>query len=149
MNGRASQSGVTMVEVLITIVVISFGFLSLLNMQLNMLSSSSATGQSFQASSLAHDMGERIRANQPRIMDYNGLNTSEFDMDCSKVPCTVAQQDFFEWKNNIEENGQGINAGTGQVSVAGGVASISLTWAEKIAQKSASTSSYTLQVQVE
>jgi type IV pilus assembly protein PilV len=149
MRSVTCQSGVTMIEVLVTIVIISFGFLSLLNMQLSMLTSSSATSQSFLASSLAHEMAERVRANQQGRDDYNGFKTSEFDLDCSQVVCTVAQQDFFDWKNNIEAGGQGISAGQGEVSVVGEMVTISLTWSEKIAGHFEKPSSYSLEVQVE
>lgn len=149
MSNRSTQSGVGMIEVLITIVVISFGFLSLLSMQMNMLTSAAATNQSFLASSLAHDMGERIRANKPGLLSYDGLKTAEFTKDCASVECTIVEEDFFQWKNSIRDGAQGLSAGEGEITAAGGVATITLNWSEKLARQSARELSYSLQVSVE
>ncbi len=149
MNTRQSQTGIAMIEVLITIIVVSFGFLSLLNMQLNMLSTSSASSQNFLASSLAHDMGERIRANKPDLLNYDGLKTSTFSTDCENTVCTMAQEDFFQWKSSISDSSQSLLNGQGEIAASGGVATISLSWTEKKMKKAAQQVSYSLQVSVE
>ena len=146
MMHQHSQSGVAMLEVLISIVVISFGFLSLLNMQLNMLSSVSVTSQHFLASSLAHDMGERIRSNKPNLFEYNSLSTSTFLIDCDNQVdmgaeeteeepepyiCSMAEEDFFQWQKTINDSSQSLLNGVGEITTVGGIAKISLSWSEK------------------
>ena len=149
MKVRSDQAGVAMLEVLIALVVVSFGFLSLLKMQLTMLSNSSATGQNFLAFSLAHDMGERIRANKTGLLAYNGLKTDEFNVDCESTACTMAEEDFFQWKNSIAESSNALLNGEGEINASGGVATITLNWTERKLQQSSDAVSYTLQVSVE
>lgn len=150
MSKQLSQSGVAMIEVLITVVVISFGFMSLLSMQLGMLSGAATTNQQYLASTLAHNMGERMRANKTSFLSYNGLKTSKFKKTCNAGgSCTMAEQDLFQLKNALKDNSNALLNGDAQIVAAGGIATISLSWTEKQAKQQAVTANYSLQVSVE
>ncbi|WP_043767215.1 type IV pilus modification protein PilV [Algiphilus aromaticivorans] len=60
----ARQRGVTMIEVLIAILVLSFGLLGIAGMQWNSLQFNHSALLRSQASNLAYDMSDRLRANR-------------------------------------------------------------------------------------
>lgn len=165
MRDQNYQDGFAMLEVLISILVVSFGFMSLLSMQLNMLSTVSISSKHFLASSLAHDMGERIRSNKPQFLGYNGFDTSTFSKDCEnevdlsveveegdqpvQYICSMAEEDFFQWKNNISESSQAFLDGVGSVTAVGSIATITINWSEKKSNRISEDVSYSLQVSTE
>ena len=103
---RIRMSGVSLIEVLVTVVVLSIGLLGLAGMQ--------ATGSKFnhsaylrsQAVNLAYDMADRMRANIGD--DYSTPAGTAFDAgggaECGELldPFTV-DADINQWKNCIEE----------------------------------------------
>jgi type IV pilus assembly protein PilV len=102
MLGRATESGVTMIESLISIVVISIGLLGLAALQINSLKNNSSAYFHTQAIMMAHNMADRIRANQVQILNYVGIDTeSAYDQDCMANTCDAAamrEADATEWK---------------------------------------------------
>ncbi len=129
MNIRHSQSGIAMLEVLITLVVVSFGFLALLSMQMNMLQISSNSSQHFIVSSHAHDMGERIRANRDNDLEYDG-KTTEDAKDCTvSSDCTMAEVDLWDWKSNLEQ--ESLANPVGKITLSGLTAVIEIDWDER------------------
>lgn len=138
------QSGFSMIEVLVTIVVISFGFLSLLSLQMSTLNNLSANNQNYLAVSAANDMGERLRANKNNAAFYNGVDTADFSTDCNAADCTLIDYDIWEFQQSIVGESQ-LPEGVGTISVIGGMATINISWLEKRA-RDISSSSYSLQV---
>jgi type IV pilus assembly protein PilV len=63
-DGRLGQRGVTMIEVLIAILVLSFGLLGIAGMQWISLQFNHSALLRSQASNLAYDMSDRLRANR-------------------------------------------------------------------------------------
>lgn len=62
------QSGVTLIEVLITVVLVSIGLLGLAGLQLTSVRNSSSSGERFMATTLAQDIIERMRTNRARAI---------------------------------------------------------------------------------
>ncbi len=62
------QSGVTLIEVLITVVLVSIGLLGLAGLQLTSVRNSSSSNERFIATTLAQDILERMRANRARAI---------------------------------------------------------------------------------
>ena len=60
------QSGFSLVEVLITVVLVSIGLLGLAGLQLTSVQNSNSSGERFIATTLAQDILERMRANHNR-----------------------------------------------------------------------------------
>ena len=93
------QQGISVIELLVAILLISIGLLGLLSLQLNSIHSSQGSYQRSQATLLAEDLIERIRANPPRhnptgyiptetTLDYRNLYASftSTDLNCSNQP---------------------------------------------------------------
>ncbi len=133
------QSGFSLLEVLIAVVILSVGLLGLAGMQVTSLKYVTSSLHRTQATSLAYDILDRIRANpngsyitlftQP-ASTYNGSTSSNSGSndDClgNTVTCNAASMtnfDLSEWKTAIEAllpNGQGdvnVEAGTTRVVI--------------------------------
>lgn len=101
---QSKQKGVGLIEILITIVLLSIGFLAAARMQVEgMRFSQSAYFQS-QAYFLASDMINRMRTNRDGVEagDYDGLVTEDKMQNpgCSAKACTpgqIALQDAYDW----------------------------------------------------
>ena len=136
-----------MLEILITIVVISFGFLSLASFQMGTLSYLSGSNQHLMATAMANSMGESIRANSGNALAYHEASSRAFATDCgaSGATCTIAQYDIWLWKTAFEQHAmQDVD---GVVEIDGDNAIITVNWVEKSSRGSdAIDQSYVLQV---
>lgn len=108
--GRAGQRGVTMLEVLITIVILAFALLGLAGLQGRMQVAEVEAYQRAQAIALMREMADRIRANPRNSMDYvpaalgtTTRGTGVAAQDCSALPGTPTQADIdlCEWNNAL------------------------------------------------
>jgi|SRR5690554_1832342 len=75
-SGR--EKGITMIEILVTLVIVSIGLLGAAAMVINGLESNRNAYLRTQASILAYDMADRIRANRNNADSYDGF---EFEYD--------------------------------------------------------------------
>jgi type IV pilus assembly protein PilV len=94
---RASR-GVTMIEVLVSIVILTIGLLGVAGLQFQMQSAERESYQRTQAIVLLQDMVARVNANRRNAADYATaalLGTSS-TIDCS-APITLAEQDQCQW----------------------------------------------------
>lgn len=95
----ASQRGFTLVEVLVTVVVISVGLLGVAALQLTTLRGNHDASVRLQASILAADILDRMRANPASFrnglydVDYNGEGTA----------ATAAGNDLRSWQLAIDQ----------------------------------------------
>jgi type IV pilus assembly protein PilV len=118
---RRGASGFTMLEVLISIVVIAFGLLGVAGLQAFALKNNQSASLRSTATVLAADMIERIRANSPGATDGFYLEggakgvtpaavTSCLNAGCAN-PQDLAANDLFEWKAQVAQalpNGVGM-----------------------------------------
>jgi type IV pilus assembly protein PilV len=127
------QRGFTMLEVLVAIVVLSFGLLGLAGLQANGLRNNTSAYMRTQANLLAYDMLDRMRANLQGVEngDYDDLlSTTPTDPACISSGCSIAQMaahDAYEWSQQLGDvlpEGQGRVAGTG----IGSVFTITVMW---------------------
>jgi type IV pilus assembly protein PilV len=89
-------AGFTLLEVLIALVVLSIGLLGIAGLQGVGLRSSHGAYLSSQASLLAYDMADRIRANPQTSATYNGFSTTT--VDCAAPAVTpLAAADLAQW----------------------------------------------------
>lgn len=98
------QSGVGLMEILITIVLLSIGFLAAARMQVEGMRFSQSAYHQSQAYFLASDMINRMRTNKDGVRDghYDDLETKADAQDpgCSNKACSpsqIALQDAYEW----------------------------------------------------
>jgi len=98
----ARQSGFTLIEVLVSVIVLSIGLVGVAGLQAVSLKNNQSAFMRSQASALAYDLADRMRANVP------GANAAMYDPDdaaatanCKTATgCTtqeMAQNDLFEW----------------------------------------------------
>jgi len=122
MNKNNNKSGFTLIEVLIAMLVLSVGLLGLAGLQARGLKNNLSAYHRGQATQLAYDMADRIRAN---IVEAKKHSLSNYDKDTLTTPvvqsgcnsvtggCSVeqlAQNDVFEWKQDISRIFKNINA---------------------------------------
>ena len=116
MDTRSRQSGFTMVEVLVALVVLAIGLLGIAALYLNSLQSGRTAIYRTQAVNLAADLADRIRANRTAQAAYGTLFADvEADVpDCYTTGgCSdtdLASSDLARWKAALEQllpNGQG------------------------------------------
>jgi len=120
------QQGITLVESMIALLVISIGLLGIASLQITAMSQNASSLNHSQAVWYAYNMSDRIRANLSEFNNYNGIDTStSYTQDCMSSACTNAQMltaDAADWSTMIGNlpGGRGIITNTAdglQVSV--------------------------------
>ena len=108
------QRGMTLIEVLIATLILSVGLLGVAATQISALKYTDSARMSTQASFIAYDMLDRMRANSTG--DYHLAELS--DISPRTVASEVVGQDLSEFKRNIRlfagETAQGFIAVSGQ-----------------------------------
>lgn len=102
MNNHSNHSGFTLIEIMVTIVVMSIGFLGLAGLQATALRSNSGATLRTQAVLYANDMAERIRANPVAVTNNQFLNIdSTANINCAALPPTLCEEFFDEGLNVV------------------------------------------------
>jgi type IV pilus assembly protein PilV len=134
-----SCSGMTLLEVLIAVLVLSIGMLGLAGMQTQSLRFNTSAYYRTQATSLAYDLVDRLRANRDAAIDgdYDGVNFEAPAPDCDPLFAvdpmdTIAAQDIATWRNTLACS---LPLGTGDVeALADDEFKISVRWDETRAE---------------
>lgn len=117
---RANQTGITLIEVLVTLVILSLGLLGSLRMQMLSIRSNTDAGIISQATVMTNDFAERIRINRvaARAGDYADIDYTSFACDTLPAkPCwdrtsavatqctsaEMATSDAWRWICSIED----------------------------------------------
>jgi type IV pilus assembly protein PilV len=100
------QRGYIMFEVLISVLVISVGFIGLAGMQVGGLAAANDSPFRSKAVYLSYQMADRVRANMPGAVagNYDNLTGTGANPGCVTTGCTSAQMaanDFFEWAAEV------------------------------------------------
>jgi type IV pilus assembly protein PilV len=136
-------SGFTLIEVLVATLVLAVGLLGLLGLQATSIKNNLSAYNRSQATQLAYDMADRMRANKNESLDpatgnvltastYLTMDSSDAtaQANCATVTgCTgaqMAQNDLFQWNSALENLPEG--KGTITVDAATGVFSITINW---------------------
>jgi len=127
------QSGFTLLEVMIAMVIFSIGLLGLAGLQARGIQSTSMSQGRSIAIIQAYDMADRIRANRAGITngDYDAIAGIPAAVDCISNQCTPTQLaafDAFEWNTN---NSNILPSGTGTVIANGAQFMITVMWNEE------------------
>lgn len=124
-NPPQRQHGATLIEVLIAVVVLSIGLLGLAGLQVTSVQSNHSAYQRSQATLLAYDLADRMRANRTEAL----TNAYEVDFPTSSSSHTVsgtqAAKDKAEWLNNLART---LPEGTGKVEKDGTLVIIHVRW---------------------
>ena len=150
MHTIKTTAGFTLIEVLVSLVLLSGGLLGLAALQATSLKNNQIAYNRNQATQLAYDITDRIRANlfDANLVDANRLSTSTYNAntavlnaavsqaDCITVstpptctPADMAQNDLFEWNNAVTTS---LPNGTGAIAIDGPtqIVTITITWTE-------------------
>ena len=105
MTVRQKNAGFSMIEVLVTILILMIGLLGLAGLQGRAMTSQMESYQRSQALILLKDMGDRINANRANVADYvaaatrgTGFNGSAV-LNCAAL--TGSALDLCEWHNAL------------------------------------------------
>lgn len=103
---RSGQSGFTLIEILVAVVILSIGLLGLAGLQVNALRNDQSAFMRTQATILAYDLADRMRANTNAITSgfYNPANAATTASCTTTVGCTaqeMAQTDLQGWLDGI------------------------------------------------
>lgn len=120
--GRRGQSGMTLIEVLIAVLVLSVGLLGLAAMQTVSLRQNQSAAVRSQATLLAYEITDRMRANRQGALD--GDYNLAIDA-ATPTPSDIPTTDLAEWRNELELR---LPAGTGSVDVDDEIATIVVQW---------------------
>jgi type IV pilus assembly protein PilV len=113
------QSGVSLIEVLVAVVVLSIGLLGLAGLQASGIRVGQSSILRSQAAQLAYDMVERIRVNQAAAASYEIALAATAPSGTS-----TAALDLQDWRRRL----QSLPGGTGSVAVAGTAVTIVVQW---------------------
>ncbi len=131
------QTGFTFIEVLIAMFILALGLLGLIALQATGMRNNQSAYQRSQATQLAYNIADRIRAN---MADASNGATSTYitqdpataaeQTDCKTVSITcttadIAQHDLFLWNAAITD---ALPLGAGVITVNGTVFSITINW---------------------
>lgn len=132
------QQGMTLIEVLVTTVIISIGLLGVAALQLTSLKSNQESYVRSQAAMLAADLLDRMRANQ------TGFNAGDYDANFNGTgrAGTVAEADLIAWQATINRLLPGDDtdaAGRVERDATTHVVTITIQWAERAENSTART----------
>ncbi len=136
---RALNRGFSLIEVLVSVVILSIGLLGVAAMQLAGLQYSQGAYQQSQATVAIADLIDRMRANPDLGAASGGYQFTATDAgggggapaDCDETACTpsqLAQHDVQQWLNEVlPQVGPGASA---SVALADGIYTVTVNWSD-------------------
>ncbi|MDP3330642.1 MAG: type IV pilus modification protein PilV [Methylococcaceae bacterium] len=122
------NTGFTLIEVLIAMLVLAVGLLGLAGLQATSLKNNQSAYNRSQATQLAYDLADRIRANLAGKTTYTTGTATATAACLTTAGCTkeaMAENDLKEWNDAITAT---LPSGTGTIAVDAGVFTITITW---------------------
>ena len=123
--------GLTLIEVLISLLVLSIGILGLATLQTASLGFNAGASHRTQATVLAYDMAERMRANRQAALAGAYDIAFEDPAPACAAPATtgtVAQQDISAWRMALACR---VPLGTGSIVRNGGEVTLTVQWNDR------------------
>ena len=93
----SGASGFSLIEVLVTLVILSFGLLGVAGLLVSGVSNAAASEAMSKASQLAADMADRMRANPLVALSATSEYITPYTDTAPTAPVTIAQRDKKEW----------------------------------------------------
>ncbi|THT99323.1 type IV pilus modification protein PilV [Lampropedia puyangensis] len=116
------QRGVSLFEALIAVLILAFGILGMLGMQLGILAETRNSTQRSQAIKIIGDLSERIKSNPDRFRVISNYALNNWAVpgvitafDCDAASCTSEQQaqwDLNAWRRSVNSYVNGFQANT-------------------------------------
>jgi len=119
---RHAQRGLTLVEVLITMVILAIGLLGLVGLQARLQVLQIEAYQRAQALMLLRDMSSRIANNRNNAATYVTASPVGVGMTCPALSGTPTrrERDLFEWCNSLQGASEESSAGAQVGAMVGG-----------------------------
>jgi type IV pilus assembly protein PilV len=131
-SARRAASGMTLVEVLVSLVVISVGLLGVAALQITSLRNSQASFLRTQATAMADDIIDRMRANRTVALSgqYNLALEETITLTGSS---TQADKDKADWKTALKKNLPKVgNADAdGSITIVKNLVTVTIQWGER------------------
>lgn len=150
LNCFMSQRGVGMIEVLVTLVIVSVSLLGLAALQINSLRFNQQAYLRSQATYLAYDIIDRMRANETEATsgsytviwtdDSNGSTACD-DNACN--PGAMATYDINQWLNTLKTE---LPKGDGIVSIVGDKVTVSVRWDQSRGESAETIRTHTVEL---
>nr|WP_288256245.1 type IV pilus modification protein PilV [uncultured Pseudomonas sp.] len=120
------QHGATLIEVLIAVVVLSIGLLGLAGLQVTSVQSNHSAYQRSQATLLAYDLADRMRANRTEALtNAYVINFTTSSCNAANPTGTRAAIDIGEWLRSLACT---LPEGAGRVEKTGNLITIHVRW---------------------
>jgi type IV pilus assembly protein PilV len=132
-----TQTGFTLIEVLIAMVVLAVGLLGLAGLQITGLRNNQSAYNRSQATQMAYDIADRMRSNINDAQKYTAStyvtvtpSSATIQTDCNAVSTTcttadMAKNDLFQWNAALVAT---LPGGTGSIAVTGTVYTLTINW---------------------
>ncbi|MCH4879672.1 type IV pilus modification protein PilV [Pseudomonas sp. TMW22090] len=133
-GSKRAQEGMTLIEVLVAVLILTVGLLGAAAIQLNALKYTDSSRMTSQASFIAYDMMDRIRANSGA--DYTITPPTSGNLSVAR------DQDLFDFTSNIA-SALGATA-TGTIALSQRVYTITITWDDSRAANTNTRRSFVL-----
>jgi len=135
------QRGMSILEVLVTLVLLAVGLLGIAGLQLTGIRFTHNANLRYQAMLQTMDMADRMRANLVGVNagSYNNVSGTGTNPGCVSTGCTptqMAQTDIFEWNTT---NARVLPNGSGTVTRNGNMFTINVTWQEMEGSRTAAS----------
>lgn len=131
---KMRQAGVTLIEVLVALLIMCIGLLGAAAIQLNALKFTDSSSISSQASFVAYDMMDRIRANSTNVSQYALANLAAAPSQGNLS--NAITQDRFDFATNVTA----IGGSAASIVVNGFVVTITIAWDDTRANRAVTMS---------
>jgi type IV pilus assembly protein PilV len=140
------NSGFSLLEVLITLVIMAISLLGLAGLQATSIKNNLSAYHRSQAIIIAYDVIDRMRANKPSIDKY--LSSAMTPSTAKSKPACItggngcssaqmAEHDLSEWDDMLKSS---LPSGTGKIELNGLMYTITVTWDDRDDTKAGNTS---------
>lgn len=121
---RNRVAGFSLIEVMVAMLVLGIGILGMVGLQLNAMKLNQGAGVRSQATFLAYDIADRMRANTSAALagSYDISLTSQ-----APTGSTIAARDLRDWKTALASQ---LPSGTGAISRSNNVLRVIVQWDE-------------------
>lgn len=137
---RAAQAGMTLIEVLISVLILAIGLLGAAAIQLNALKYTDSAAMTSQASFIAYDMMDRIRANVIGNATSNGTANVLASYGLSSLSAAPApgndarSRDLSDFRENVT-GFAGTDGAQSKIAINGQEVTITIYWNDRRAQQ--------------
>ena len=114
------MKGFTLIEVLVALVILSVGLLGLAGLQTTGIRNNHSANLRSQATIMAYDIADRIRANKDNVGAY--AIAIDGDSDGGE---TIAESDMEEWLSNLSDR---LPSGDGSIEINAEIVTIQVQW---------------------